>query len=207
MTAISDCIINAQRPVIPRKECHQARIKDSDSHRKPEIFVQSEEMKPNDIICLNHLSVVSVSCKMQSPPLLHRSFEACCNPYAQIMPWNPALMPVFLCFLIRHTINYWESACEEILRPNFFFNKSNCEAVRGYCLVCRYFLFISSQMRGPFLPAYFDKPWHTVLSDKINENVKLVGSTILCTSLIFDAAQGAIDHPHVQASEEYNSEN
>lgn len=41
-----------------------------------------------------------------------------------------------------------------------------------------YFIFLNSSVRGPFLPTYFDRPWHRVFTDLIDDQTKLVGSTI-----------------------------
>lgn len=41
-----------------------------------------------------------------------------------------------------------------------------------------YFIFLNSSVRGPFLPSYFDRPWPRVFTDLIDDQTKLVGSTI-----------------------------
>jgi len=43
-----------------------------------------------------------------------------------------------------------------------------------------YYIFINSSVTGPFVPSYFNKCWTTAFTDKINENVKLVGTSIVC---------------------------
>lgn len=62
----------------------------------------------------------------------------------------------------------------------------------------RRFVWISSSMKGPFQPAYVETAWHTAFTERLNKDVKLVGSTISCTSLMIDKAQPSIEHPHVQ---------
>ena len=61
----------------------------------------------------------------------------------------------------------------------------------------QYFLILNSSVRGPFLPAYFSRstggglgptsslhtasrPWTTIFTDLLNDEVKLVGTTISC---------------------------
>jgi hypothetical protein len=47
--------------------------------------------------------------------------------------------------------------------------------------VYKYFVFVNSSVRGPFLPRYYhERPWTRVFTDLINDDVKLVGTTISC---------------------------
>lgn len=65
----------------------------------------------------------------------------------------------------------------------------------------RFFVFISSSVLGPILPAYYHTAWHGILTERLSGNVKLVGTTISCTSLIFDVDQEPTAHPHVQVKD------
>lgn len=50
----------------------------------------------------------------------------------------------------------------------------------------KYFVWLDSTVRGPFLPSYLTKMsqapfWHTLLTSRLTSSVKLVGSTIDCS--------------------------
>ena len=50
----------------------------------------------------------------------------------------------------------------------------------------KYFVWLDSTVRGPFLPSYLTKMnhaplWHTLLTSRLTSTVKLVGSTIDCS--------------------------
>ena len=50
----------------------------------------------------------------------------------------------------------------------------------------KYFIWLDSTVRGPFLPSYLTKMsnaplWHTLLTSRLSSTVKLVGSTIDCS--------------------------
>jgi len=64
----------------------------------------------------------------------------------------------------------------------------------------RYFVWVSSTTKGPFLPAYAQGSWHGLLTQKLQGGVRLVGPTISCRPLIIDMAQAPIQHPHVQVA-------
>lgn len=67
----------------------------------------------------------------------------------------------------------------------------------------RYVIFLNSSVRGPFLPSYWprEKHWSRVLTDRITDDVKLVGATISCEG----ANKGGVlsgemrRNPHVQS--------
>ena len=66
----------------------------------------------------------------------------------------------------------------------------------------KYFVMMNSSTRGPFMPAYFkQQAWSRIFTDKLNEDVKLVGSTISCegASLGGDPANAWRQNPHVQS--------
>ena len=46
----------------------------------------------------------------------------------------------------------------------------------------KYFIFLNSSVRGPFYPSYLPPSWQwtQVFTDRIDENVKLVGSSLVC---------------------------
>ena len=53
----------------------------------------------------------------------------------------------------------------------------------------KYFIFLNSSVRGPFIVAYYDNPiWYTVFTRRLTDQIKLMGSTISCESA-----------PHVQS--------
>lgn len=61
----------------------------------------------------------------------------------------------------------------------------------------KYFIWLNSSVRGPFLPAYHprDVHWSTAFTRKLAGDVKLVGSTINCGGAYALSAQ----QPHVQS--------
>ncbi len=53
----------------------------------------------------------------------------------------------------------------------------------------KYFIFLNSSIRGPFIVSYYDNPiWYTIFTRRLNDQIKLVGSTINCETA-----------PHVQS--------
>jgi hypothetical protein len=45
----------------------------------------------------------------------------------------------------------------------------------------KYFIFLNSSVRGPFIVSYYDSPiWYTIFTRRLNEHIKLVGCTINC---------------------------
>jgi hypothetical protein len=45
----------------------------------------------------------------------------------------------------------------------------------------KYFIFLNSSVRGPFIVSYYDNPiWYTIFTRRLNDQIKLVGSTINC---------------------------
>ena len=67
----------------------------------------------------------------------------------------------------------------------------------------KYFIFLNSSVRGPFLPPYWPAGvhWSRILSERLRGEVKLVGSTISCEG----AFKGGVltgekrQNPHVQS--------
>lgn len=69
----------------------------------------------------------------------------------------------------------------------------------------QYFLWLDSSVRGPFLPSYLTKMknsplWHTLLTSRLTDTIKLVGATISCSpvSLLEDASMLVL--PHVEST-------
>ncbi|KAK9861622.1 hypothetical protein WJX84_010796 [Apatococcus fuscideae] len=62
----------------------------------------------------------------------------------------------------------------------------------------RYFIFLNSSNRGPFMPAYWPKAshWSAVLTSRLNSLVKLVGPTISCEG---GSDADSWNGPHVQS--------
>jgi hypothetical protein len=53
----------------------------------------------------------------------------------------------------------------------------------------KYFIFLNSSVRGPFIVSYYDSPvWYTIFTRRLNDHIKLVGCTINCDGT-----------PHVQS--------
>ena len=71
--------------------------------------------------------------------------------------------------------------------------------ITGY----KYFIIMNSSVRGPFTPAYFsDKHhWSRIFTDRITDEVKLVGPTISCEGAPMegDASKQWRTNPHVQS--------
>ncbi|DBB06321.1 TPA: hypothetical protein ACH3X1_011892 [Trebouxia sp. C0004] len=66
----------------------------------------------------------------------------------------------------------------------------------------KYFIMMNSSTRGPFVPAYHRQTaWSRIFTDKLNDEVKLVGSTISCEGapLGGDAESHWRQNPHVQS--------
>jgi hypothetical protein len=48
----------------------------------------------------------------------------------------------------------------------------------------KYFIFLNSSVRGPFIVSYYDNPmWYTIFTRRLNDHVKLVGCTISCQDI------------------------
>ncbi len=71
--------------------------------------------------------------------------------------------------------------------------------ITGY----KYFIIMNSSVRGPFTPAYYtDKQhWSRIFTDRITDEVKLVGPTISCEGAPMegDASKEWRTNPHVQS--------
>ncbi len=53
----------------------------------------------------------------------------------------------------------------------------------------KYFIFLNSSVRGPYIVSYYDNiVWYTIFTNRLNDDIKLVGCTINCESF-----------PHVQS--------
>ncbi|KAK9918451.1 hypothetical protein WJX75_004177 [Coccomyxa subellipsoidea] len=67
----------------------------------------------------------------------------------------------------------------------------------------KYFFFMNSSVRGPFLPSYHEASvhWTTLYTQRLNNDVKLVGSTINCQPIFWlsDTANEMRHNPHVQS--------
>ena len=65
------------------------------------------------------------------------------------------------------------------------------------CRAFKYFVWLNSSVRGPFLPAYHPAGlhWTTAFVRKLRGDVKLVGSTINCGGAYALSAQ----QPHIQS--------
>ena len=45
----------------------------------------------------------------------------------------------------------------------------------------KYFIFLNSSVRGPFVVSYYDSPiWYTIFTRRLNDHIRLVGCTINC---------------------------
>eukprot|EP00884_Botryococcus_braunii_P001513 jgi/Botrbrau1/11362/Bobra.0038s0111.2 len=67
----------------------------------------------------------------------------------------------------------------------------------------KYFIFMNSSIRGPFLPSYWpiSVHWSRIFVSRLTDDVKLVGSTISCETAYLkgDSSQKSKHHPHVQS--------
>lgn len=65
----------------------------------------------------------------------------------------------------------------------------------------KYFVWLDSSVRGPFLPAYLrsstSAPWHRLLTLQLNSEVKLVGGTISCGGISLNHGHPVTRIPHV----------
>lgn len=68
------------------------------------------------------------------------------------------------------------------------------ERWRGALRQYRYFVFVNSSVRGPFMPLYATQHWTSAFTTRLNALVKLVGTTISCQSTPYVS-----DTPHVQS--------
>ncbi len=96
--------------------------------------------------------------------------------------------------------------CIIICRPNIGFDFGAHNASIKY-LLKRYpggidglpfdnFIFMNSGVIGPFLPTYYPSnlPWTHVFTSKLNDKVKLVGTSLVCFGYDFAEGQG----PHIE---------
>ena len=44
----------------------------------------------------------------------------------------------------------------------------------------RYFILMNKSLRGPFVPSYYDKPWPEIFTSKLNDKIRLSGTSINC---------------------------
>lgn len=62
----------------------------------------------------------------------------------------------------------------------------------------KYYVFLDSSVRGPFLPSYVDVPWHRLLTQRITDTTKLVGATISCAPFKYNEQEnGFVIYPYV----------
>mmetsp|Transcript_12697 Transcript_12697/g.38289 ORF Transcript_12697/g.38289 Transcript_12697/m.38289 type:complete len:419 (-) Transcript_12697:2891-4147(-) len=99
------------------------------------------------------------------------------------------------------------SNAEVITHPNSCYDWGTIgwllESGRVDTLKYKYFLFMNSSVRGPFIPTFSQdsKRWHEHITSRINGTVKLVGPTISCEG---SPKEGKVDgewrtNPHVQS--------
>ncbi|KDD76746.1 hypothetical protein H632_c120p2 [Helicosporidium sp. ATCC 50920] len=65
----------------------------------------------------------------------------------------------------------------------------------------KYFVWLDTSVRGPFLPRYVnpaETPWHSLLTSLITEETKLVGATISCAGVKLEEGHPTQSVPHVQ---------
>jgi hypothetical protein len=43
-----------------------------------------------------------------------------------------------------------------------------------------YFILLNKSLRGPFVPSYYDKPWPEIFTSRLNDKIKLSGTSINC---------------------------
>src|SRR3990172_4809489 len=74
--------------------------------------------------------------------------------------------------------------CVIIKRPNvgydFGAHSAALDHVHNRNLSFDYYIFINCSVIGPFLPTYYKGKWPEIFTSRINNKVKLVGTTISC---------------------------
>lgn len=69
-----------------------------------------------------------------------------------------------------------ENQCFDIGTIGWFLSGGRIEKTKY-----KYFIFLNSSGRGPFIVSYYDNPtWYTIFTRRLNDQVKLVGCTINC---------------------------
>jgi hypothetical protein len=68
-----------------------------------------------------------------------------------------------------------ENKCFDIGTIGWFLSSGMIDK-NGY----KYFIFLNSSIRGPFIVSYYDSPWYTLFTRRLNDHIKLVGCTINC---------------------------
>ncbi len=69
-----------------------------------------------------------------------------------------------------------ENKCYDIGTIGWFLSKDFIDRTKY-----KYFIFINSSVRGPFIVSYYDNEiWYTVFTRRLNNHIKLVGCTINC---------------------------
>ena len=44
----------------------------------------------------------------------------------------------------------------------------------------RFFILLNKSLRGPFVPSYYDKPWPEIFTSRLNDKIRLSGTSINC---------------------------
>jgi hypothetical protein len=74
-----------------------------------------------------------------------------------------------------HYIHH-ENKCFDIGTIGWFLSSGIVDKTRY-----KYFIFLNSSVRGPFIVSYYDNPtWYTIFTRRLNDHIKLVGCTINC---------------------------
>jgi hypothetical protein len=74
-----------------------------------------------------------------------------------------------------HYIHH-ENKCFDIGTIGWFLSRGIIDKTKY-----KYFIFLNSSVRGPFIVSYYDNPiWYTIFTRRLNDHIKLVGCTINC---------------------------
>jgi hypothetical protein len=69
-----------------------------------------------------------------------------------------------------------ENKCFDIGTVGWFLFRGNIDITKY-----KYFIFLNSSVRGPYIVSYYDNSvWYTIFTSRLNDDIKLVGSTINC---------------------------
>lgn len=89
----------------------------------------------------------------------------CCSETLDLSSFN---IPEYVRLIRRKNEGFDFGAWSDVLINENLINKYD------------YFVFINSSVAGPFVPNYYLLPWPTILTNMLNEEVKLAGAMINC---------------------------
>lgn len=93
----------------------------------------------------------------------------------------------------------WHLRLSKVTAPNFrWYTRPNigydmCAWKEALDASFKYFVLLNKSVRGPFLPPYYTNPWPDVFTSRLNNQIKLSGTSINCNQMHIQSMLWAFD--------------